>query len=762
MSAFVDSQALFTQYHFTVIEIDLPVVEGVCTISGSDGFGTPLTCDQASNATQTIKFTTSNAPPLDESGILRIVDSINEVPAKLKPQSGLAARGSGSISLVDVKGDPNPFAPAVSDEVREGGTFLAKLNSRNILTNRPLRIKNYRVEADGSIDLANGAEVRHYIIESFNNMGGDKWTFRFKDELSRVNIDETVFPESTEAFLTSDINSSTVTIPVNDGTLFAVANTIRIGDELMKISSISSNNLTVGARGSDIVYTNTLSKTESSEHDTDDEVFICDVADDEDIDLFLARVLVAVGIDASFIPTADWAAEIAEWHPLDSVDTLWIESLDTTDVLDQVLGDFLLDMWFDPVAREIKLTAISQWRSTDSIATEGIEIDYKTVTRKKEEILRYTRALVVFDKRFLAQTDSVENFKKASLFKRTDLEVADKFGEAKTKRFPFSTLLTKNSANLLTNRYVTRYIDPHSYKWKTQERKLNFDVGDIVNVVVDADVGFSGISSGGSRAQIMSITPKYLSIGREYLVTALSYAPILTDGEILIQGNLFNLNLHVFVGAPTAAVTMIFIFDGGSIGSTDPNVPAIVAGAFNPASKLTFILVGGADLQSIGGKGGRGQSLVIEPPDVILGQAEDGGPGGTVYDAQGIDTDIHFEGDTSAISPSFPSADGFIRAPGGGDGGFNTSVTSTVTGDGGGGGSGINGGPGGDPGQNFGAGASLGQSGPDGDSDGPFGVLGTGNDALGGPAGKGVVDSGATVVFFGDTALRYINGGGDH
>jgi len=207
MSTFKASQGLFTQYHFTVVEIDLPIVEGTCTISGSDGYGTPVTCDQVSNATQTLKFTTSDAPALDESGILRIISSINETTAKLKPQSGLASRGSGSISMVDVKGDPNPFAPAVTDEVREGGTFLAKLDARNILTNRLLRIKNYRVEADGTIDLANGAETRHYIIESFDNMGGDKWTLRFKDELSRVNIDETVFPESSETFLTADINN---------------------------------------------------------------------------------------------------------------------------------------------------------------------------------------------------------------------------------------------------------------------------------------------------------------------------------------------------------------------------------------------------------------------------------------------------------------------------------------------------------------------------------------------------------------------------
>ena len=42
MSTFEDSRSLFEQYHFTVVEIDLPVVEGTCTVSGEPGFGTPL------------------------------------------------------------------------------------------------------------------------------------------------------------------------------------------------------------------------------------------------------------------------------------------------------------------------------------------------------------------------------------------------------------------------------------------------------------------------------------------------------------------------------------------------------------------------------------------------------------------------------------------------------------------------------------------------------------------------------------------------
>ena len=762
MSSFTDSQSLFSQYHFTVIEIDLPVVEGECTISGLDGYGTPLTCDQASNATQTLKFTTSDAPTLDESGILRIVDSINETPAKLKSQSGLASRGGGSISLVDVKGDPNPFAPAVTEEIRLGGTFLSKLDARNILTNRELRIKNYRVESDGSIDLANGAETRFYIIESFDSAGSDKWIIRIKDELSRVNLEETTFPKADfSGSLRSAINSSTTTIPVDADITYVVGDTVRIGDELMKVSGVSgigtgSASLTVGARGADIIYTNTLSKTESDSHELGDEVFVCDVCDNEDIDVFLKRVLVAIGIDASFIPDADWAAEIALWHPTDKLNTLWIEAFDTTEVLKRVLGDYLIDMWFDPVARKVKLAAISQWKESSATISEGNEIDFGTIRRKKEENLRYTRALIAYDKRYLTKDDGIENFKKASLFKRTDLETSDFFGEAKTKRLSFSHLLDKDAADLLVNRYVSRNIFPHSYKWITQEKKRSFNVGDIVNIVSDADVGISGASSGGRRAQVMSITPKYSGVGRDYAVTALSYEPVLSDSEFIISGSVFNLNLHTYVGAPVDPVTMTIVFDGAIVGSSDTSTPAIRAGNFPVGSKLILILKGGADLQSRGGNGGRGESVSFG------GAAVDGFDGGIVYDAMGIDTDIYFSGTTP--STIHPTADGFIRAPSGGDSGHLITIFGDITfsGDGGDGGDGINVGLGAIAGFAILDDTEEGNVGADGHSPPVLGINGASTGASGGLAGKGVIDSGATVVFFGDTPARYINGNGDH
>ena len=763
MSTFDASQGQYAQQHFTVIEIDLPIT--TATDAGYN-YGTPLADDIASSSTQTYKFTTSDAPSLDESGILRIVTNINETPSKLNSQAGLASRGSGSVALVDVKGDPNRFAPAVvadNNTVYKKGTFLAKLNARNILVNKPLRIKNYRVEADGSVDLVNGAETRHYLIESFDSVGKGKWTLKFKDELSKVNLDEAIFPYSPNIILTLAANAGQTIFYVNDSSGIAVGDTVRITDELIKVSATSNSipgNFSTASRGANINYTTTLSQTTASAHDADDEVFVCDVCDNENIATFLERVLIDISVDASYIDTAAWETEVATWHPLDKLNTLWVESLDANEVIAKVLSDYLMDMWFDPVAQKIKIAAISQWIEPSATISEGSEIDFESIRRKKEEQLRYTRALVVYNKPNLASDDSVENFKQASIFSRSDLETTDYYGDPKTKRLGFSSLLDKNAADLLVSRYVGRNADPYSYKWTTQEKKLNFSVGDVVNIVADDNVGFNGDVSKGDRAQIMAVTPKYTAMGREYKVSALSYAPVLGDSTFTIRNTIYDLNLHTYVGAPVTDVTMTFVFDGATVGSTDANTPAISAGNFTAGSVIFIELIGGAKLQGKGGDGGRGASSEydFETSSVDRGTGGNGVKGSTVYDAQGINTTVTF-------------TDGSIIAPDGGDGGKLGSTSPNAdgkytTGTGGDGGNGLKVGLGGAAGENVLDRFQVisGSSGLSGSTTGASGSAGAtvSGGGTGGAAGSGIVDNGATVTLVGNTALNYINGNGDH
>tara|TARA_R110000744_G_scaffold121562_1_gene226289 strand:- start:3507 stop:5885 length:2379 start_codon:yes stop_codon:yes gene_type:complete len=778
LRTFEYTRGYFSQMHFTVIEIDLPSVTGTCTISGEPGFGTPLSCDQPSNATTTYKFTQVDAPLLPESGILRLIKSINETPAKLNSGRGLSSRATGSFTMADITGkDPNPLSPAVVANGISSAGFLALLAVRNELSNKPMRIKNYRVNSDGTINLATGAETKHYIIDSMASGKNGDWRISFKDELSRVNLDETLWPIPLEGFLLNDITDIQTTFNVDANVTYAVADTIRIGDELMKISALANigtgtANITVLSRGTAISYTNLLSQTEKSEHSSGDEIFICEVSDNETIDVTLKRILIDIGISATYIPDAAWAAEITEWHPSTFINTIWIESLDTFEALEMILTDYMIDMWFDPIARLIKISAISVWQESNASLTEGKEIDFQTISKRKEESLRSTRALVIYDKRFLASNDSIENYKKASLFIRSDLESADLFGEAKTKRFKASFLLNKAAADLLTNRHVNRFSNPFSFTWKTQENKLTFSTGDVVDVQDLTTVNFAGLPDSTERAQITSIKTNYGEYGRDYSVSALSYEPnFVTGTEILINGNRTDINLfNDYAGAPSAVVELTFIIDAATIGSSSNSIPAIRAGAFAAGSKVIIIMINSSDLQAFAGNGGTGETLFYEAEDGlwIRSGISNGGAGGVVYNADGITTDVYFSGATP--SATYPTADGYIRAPSGGDGGFSGTITGPTTataGDGGDGGDGRSPGNGGAGGSAFIGGflTDTGDSGSAGNSLGTtsgFGNAGANNAATGGLAGSGILDSGATVTLYGSTAARYINGNGSH
>ncbi|HHZ69604.1 MAG TPA: hypothetical protein EYN54_04825 [Methylococcaceae bacterium] len=439
--------------------------------------------------------------------------------------------------------------------------------------------------------------------------------------------------------------------------------------------------------------------------------------------------------------------------------------MDTSSVLEMILTYFMIDMWFDPVAREVKIAAISAWQESSGMLKENNQIDFQSVKKDKNESLRSTRALVIYDKRFLATSDSVENYKKASLYRRTELESPDLFGEPKTKRFDFTFLLDKDSADLLVNRWVNRYLNPSTYTWTTQERKLGFNVGQVVDTQTLLDVGFNGSPSSSTRSQIISIKPNYKKEGRDYTIKALSYEPLFTTGsEIIITGLVSDINLYIqYAGAPSQAVELTFVFDGVIGSGTSSVIPAIRAGAFPSGSKIIMILANGADLMSKGGDGGDGGDLFIKAstPDVFSSTPpKNGSNAGVVYDAEGVDTDIYFSGSTP--SASFPLADGYIIAPSGGAGGFNADTSAS--GDGGDGGDGRSSGLAGLFGNASGAAANgaVGSNGVDNKLTGSFGLDGADNEAVGGLKGSGVSDSGGNVVFFGSNASRYINGSGDH
>tara|TARA_R110000868_G_scaffold119479_2_gene317163 strand:+ start:2678 stop:5059 length:2382 start_codon:yes stop_codon:yes gene_type:complete len=785
MANFIDTQDQFSQEHFEVVEIDLPIIAGTCTIDGNPGFGTPLSCDQSypltpgENDIQTYRFTMPSAPLIPVSGIMRYVKSISERTAELKPGNGLAARGTGSISFIDFEGDPNPDAPGVTDDVLNSGTFFGKLNARQVFVNKPVRIKLYRVEADGSIDIVNGSQTRHYIAESFKSNGNGSWSLNLKDELSVANIGEKVWPsQETLGYLKFDVNSTATHIFVDPNVDYSGVTVVRINDEFMGVSVQGSTNQTPDARlnidaprGQSIVGPisgEVLTQTIVQEHKAGDEVFVCKVSDNEKIYDLLERILLESDVDQSLITIQDWQDEIDLWHAGASINTLWYESQDVSKVINKILNDYLLDMWFDPEDRKIKISAISVWKQSEKIIREGNEINYRSLKVTPMDSMRTTRALAIYDKTFLAESDDVANYAKASQYTETSLALPQIYGEHKDKVFPSSTLLRKTSADLLVQRTVKRFgLMPEMYSWTTPERKLNINVGDVVGIETSSIQSFSGQVASLRRAQILSINPKYKSTGREYAVKALSYeAAGDSTTRVVLQGDQTLYDIHINgAGGPVEPVDITIVFDGATSSSSLGSY-AITVGDLPAGSKVILILVGQADLQASGGKGG---------------DHEKNGVGGAmVLNTKDIDFDIYLDGVTP--DSTYSAADGYLRAPGGGGGGGEDYEVSDQHFNGGGGGGGAGRQPGagglstsalpldihgedgfdGDVLGNGGAGGEGYSGATDGGDGGDWGQPGIASNGNAGLAGIAIRSTGGTVnVYGGNNALRYIAGNSD-
>lgn len=769
----------FSQTHFEIIRVTVPSVTGACTIGSSAGFGTPLTCDQVTNDETIYSFASEYSPLIPENNVFKCIKSISETPTKLESGKGLSSRGTMSLLLKDFDGDPNKDSPAVlaDSSIIKQGTYLGKWNERNILANRNITVEYHTEE-----DYPTPVQTRTYLTESMQDNGNGTWSLRCKDVMSAINFDEYQFPSNDAGFLRLDIDDTTTTIPV-DTNPYAIDDVILTGEEFMRVTGVSnigtgSATVTVQTRGTPIVFTEELTRTSRDSHSAGDAVFNCTVSNNQRIDDFIELLLLDADIDPVLIANSKpgWTTEVDEWQSGTRINTLWYKQEDGNEVLASVMTDYLMDIWFDPTDNLIKISAISQWKTSNSVVEEGKQITYDTFKYVVDDNLRATRAYAVYDKSYLSRSDDIESFARLQVFNDSILEDSDYYGKPKAYRFPNSRLLDDGTAALLVKRYVNRFgLAPKKYSWMCEERFLDFKTGDVVDLRTPELQSITGLQNTNTRAQILSIKPKYAKVGREYAISAITYSPEFTDSDIIYRNfpEMQNVNLYDEAGRPNEAVDLTFVFDGVKIGSSDRTVPSMVAGNFVAGSTLTIIFIGGTDLQSKGGDGGSGGSSELDQESgtwLIIAQPTAGTDAGSCFDDNGIDCTIYLSGPTGNVT--YPTADGYIRAGGGGGGA--TSAANEVAGDGGGGGAGVTIGFGGNAGTAFSptSGETTGKSGKPSDEQGNGG-LSNGSGGKGGnwgqdgnpsqtPAGiKGKGLAGLLTTLIGATASRFINGGGN-
>lgn len=685
----------FRQLHYIVYELELPYCS-VCTSSLSDGsvWNTPLTCEESSDSTYKLFFTSNESPLIQQpspsisgksilnSKVFRCVNSSTESTAKLKTGEGLASRSTMSIKCEDFKGDSGPIN--FSDE----GTFFGKLMARNVLNGKKITSRYYTVIDSQSAPIE--VYTATHFIESYQ-LTNNIFTISAKDALKDIEALTQQFPQPSEITLTTDINSSVTTIPVDDSSLLTPSGVIRIDDELMIIDTIDSpTSITVLTRGTGIIGADAVVfKTRTDDHSENATVQPCYVMNDSFLPDVLQDIFNFSGLSA-FVDYAQWSAEITEWNADADLYGVFHTPEDVDSLINRMCSDYMIDMWLDQPSQKVKIGAISAWKQAEKQLYEGDDLNkLKSVINSTD---RFSRAYIYSGKDYKTDNDDLVNYSRLTLATDIASESSDLNGDIKLKVFDPSNIITSASATILVNRFISRFSEaPKTLNFEMEERKLaDLSLGDIVDVYSRDKQSPSGqIISAKDRAQIVKIQPNLNTIGRVYNISAISYIPeFIDDGNEIVKfisgTRIDGIDLYAELGGPNFAVQATFILDAAIIGSPNKDDPAISAGALMAGSRVKIIMTNGSQWAAKGGDGG-------DAGNDIAGNvfADDGVYGANSYESNGIESHIYIN---YGVVDTYPTS-GEVYAAGGGGGAasqvtFLGDVAFTAL-SGGGGGSGI-------------------------------------------------------------------------
>lgn len=717
----------------------------------------------------------------------------------LKAGNGVASRASCTISLNDFIEDPNLLSPAVvaDKSYRKRGTFFGKLKERNILSNKALRVKYYQ-RLNGVDSLI---KTNLYIVTDIKQSQRGKWVLNCKDVLYKADDEKSQFPKVVTGKLNAPIASGTTSFTMQgdiaDWTPFAKYVAV-IGKDLLIITNATGNasavTLTV-SRSLSITLGGRTIINEPDDHSAGDEVFRGRIFANSDPYDILEAIFLDSGITTSEYDGVEMQSELDSWlaNLTGHIDCIFYESRGATQVLNDFCKSFMLDIWTDTTIGKVRLKATSPWNSTVATLNEGKEIIYGSMAIDESKSFHHSRAFLQYDKRRLTEGDEDTNFARSSLAINSDLEgeffyddeTVNKLGKSiilsnKTQNIETADLTTVRSAQRFSNR-------PQSISFEMDEANVNFDLGDVIEVVTNENQDFYGNPKQGVRAQVTQISPKN-NIGRTYKISSMTYNPFIGGiaGTDITVNTTLDINLFTEAGGPVDDDTFTFLLDGQPFGQSSL-LQAITIGSFPADSIVNIVCLNGAIITGKGGRGGNGESYIQGNPNT---PATNGGNGGLSIKGQsGVTVNIYLSGDTGDLGNGAYTADGYLFAAGGGGGGGDVAAQSNEDdfgvifygGSGGGVGAGYtsnnNGAAGagksavydGTAGQNGGVitggdgglGFDVQNDGGDGGDSGVDGV--DANTATGGNAGSALdLNSGIiNVITDGNIAARYKQGNGD-
>ena len=644
----------FEQSHYVIYELILPYCS-VCTPRENvDGtWYTPPLCEESSDSEYSLFFTKNNAPftapPSQSIGIKSRLNSTiwrcvsgGSVTTSKAKAGGLASRGTMSMTCTDITGDPGPI------EFTEEGTLFGKLMARNILEGKKIITHYYAIGRDEETPYEVRTET-HYVTNATLSAG--VFTLNAKDALKDLEAFSQQFPKPGEVTLTADIDDTQTSFDISDATEFTPNTYFRMGGEIFRVDSAVGNTITVDARGhtrTSSVDGRVLYKSNKQSHSAESTLQPSRLLDGEPLADTLEAIFNEVGL-SEFVNYTQWNDDITQWDGDAKLWGIMSEPTEASDLIDDLLEVFLVDMWLDQTTQKAFISTNSNWKQPEASFVEGADIqNYKVRTKDNT---RFSRAYILAGKAYQAENDDSKEYSR--LISSTDIESesSDFYGSVKLKEFDPVQWISGDSATRLTSRYIQRYSDtPREVTFDIEERKIkSVAIGSVVEILsIDKQSPSGATLTSNDRVQILKLQPNLNGIGRKYTATALAYTPLFAadpsqEQFVTITGSIRSINLATYVGAPTnIPLNYTFIFDGCEIGSAEESgswLAAVRAGAWHPDSRLRIICTNGTIWSAKGGDGGSSSGTNASSNGNL--SASGGTDGADSYDSNGIETEIY-------------------------------------------------------------------------------------------------------------------------
>jgi hypothetical protein len=365
----------------------------------------------------------------------------------------------------------------IYSRVSQSRSFWGKFKARHFFfVGRTIRLKHGFINPNGfDTSFDTDFETREYIIESVDGVDSNgRVTLTAKDILTLANPEKAKAPIASEGKLDGDITNSDTSITLDDASGYSTSGIVRIGDELITYTGISTNTLTGCTRGTN--------NTAADEHSSGDGVQECLSYSAEDIRDIIEDLLVNyANVSSSYIDRTVWDAESA--LDLFNLTTIITEPTGVNDLLRELTRQSNSNLWWDDRQQQIRLKPITTPLASEVVKVLSdenvLENSVKIVDDRKARRSRVTVYYGIRD--YTKDLDETSNYLKVAINIDATSESEDEYGVVADEQIYSRWIPTDAIANDLISRMLTRLKDtPKRVTFAVDAKDNEISTGDLV------------------------------------------------------------------------------------------------------------------------------------------------------------------------------------------------------------------------------------------------------------------------------------------